>query len=84
VTDLFTDTKFLAEQKLGRLAMQFRRCRDAEQRKKIVDQYAEAVQGLIDTNCWDRVPPPEDQLPDEFMPQNFFEYRDKRANDSSD
>ena len=76
------DPMFLAEQKLGRLALEFRRSRDTETRQSIVDQYEKAVKDLISTGTWDRVPPPEDQLPDEVMPQTFFEYWDNRANDA--
>ncbi len=76
MANLFDDPMFLAEQQLGRLAIQFRRCRDDQQRQEIVQRYERAVQDLIETGSWRRVPPPENQLPDELMPRNYFEYWD--------
>ncbi len=62
------------EGRLGDLAMQFRGTRDSSERAKIAQQYAQAVHELIQRGDWTEVPAPEDQLPDECMPQEFFEY----------
>jgi hypothetical protein len=56
------------------LAREFRRTRDEKARLVIADEYAEAVARLIQSNTWRKIPPLEDQLPDEWMPQAFFEY----------
>lgn len=40
----------------------------------IVKEYAKAVKKLIKRGTWNEMPPPEDQLPDECMPKEFFEY----------
>jgi hypothetical protein len=74
----FEDSMFWTEQILGRLAMKFRSTPD-EQRSQIAGEYESAVQELIDTGQWNDVPAPEDQLPPEFMPKNFFAYWDERA-----
>jgi len=59
---------------LGILAMQFRGTRDEAERTSIAQAYSRAVAELIAGKKWRRIPPLEDQLPDEWMPENFFEY----------
>lgn len=66
------------ENELGWLAMKYRGCNHApdvkEQREKIVKEYAEVVQRLIDSGGWDEVPGLEDMLPHNDMPKIFNEY----------
>jgi hypothetical protein len=66
------------ENELGHLAMSFRGCGNAkdvkEQRKVIVQKYADVVQRLIDGGVWDEIPAPEDMLPNEYMPEAFNKY----------
>jgi len=44
------------------------------ERDVIAKQYAKMVKELVKNRCWKEMPPPEDQLPDEFMPKQFFQY----------
>ena len=37
-------------------------------------KYAKAVKKLIASGHWNEMPAPEDQLPDEFMPMEFFDF----------
>ncbi len=62
------------EQCLARLAFRFRGTRCEEERKAIAADYAQTVDRLIASGCWDRMPGPEEQLPDAWMPRAFFEY----------
>jgi hypothetical protein len=59
---------------LGVLAMRFRGTRDEAERTSIARAYSEAVAELIASEKWRRIPPLEDQLPDEWMPEAFFDY----------
>jgi hypothetical protein len=59
---------------LGILAMQFRRTRDEAERDSIAKVYSQAVTQLIDGKKWRKIPPLEDQLPDEWMPAAFFDF----------
>jgi hypothetical protein len=59
---------------LGILAMTFRGTRDAAQRRVIAGQYADTVRRLIKSGKWTEMPAPEDQLPDDDMPREFFEF----------
>ena len=59
---------------LGILAMQFRGTRDEEQRACIAQAYGQVVTELIERKTWRRMPPLEDQLPDEWMPKAFFTF----------
>ena len=69
------DTNMLTnEERLSQLAFQFRGTRREDERRKIAEEYAEAVDRLIKSGCWDEAPPPEDQLPDDYMPQAFFDF----------
>ena len=59
---------------LAALAMKFRGTRDSDKRQAIAKQYAKPVKKLVKAGCWNEMPPPEDQLPDNFMPKDFFQY----------
>ena len=62
------------EEYLGGLAMRFRGTRHEEERRDIAKDYSQAVERLIHSGGWHEMPPPEDQLPDDWMPPAFFEY----------
>jgi len=62
------------EQRLGELAMRFRGTRDTTQRDEIAADYSETVDRLIASGQWSSAPAPEDQLPDEAMPEAFFDF----------
>lgn len=62
------------EARLAELAAQFRAMCDEPARRRIADDYARTVEKLIDSRAWHESPPPEHQLPDERMPQAFFDY----------
>jgi len=72
-----------AEERLGGLAMEFRGTRSTELRREIADQYASAVDRLIRSGHWCEMPAPEDQLPDAWMPQSFFEYWSRRTREAA-
>jgi hypothetical protein len=72
--DAFRSIVAQDEDFLGRLAMQFRGTRNEEIRREIANEYSRTVQRLIGTGRWDEMPAFEDQLPDEWMPAEFFEY----------
>jgi hypothetical protein len=59
---------------LGALAMRFRSARSEPERRQISDDYAKIVEILIQSSVWDEMPASEDQLPDDYMPQTFFDY----------
>lgn len=59
---------------LGVLAMHFRGTRDGAKRQTIATEYAKTVKRLIESGSWSEVPAPEDQLPDDCMPKEFFEF----------
>jgi hypothetical protein len=60
--------------RLRQLARRFRSTRDEAARHTIAKEYAQTVDRLIQTGTWEEMPGPEDQLPDEWMPQAFFDY----------
>jgi hypothetical protein len=60
------------EKQLCILAREFRGTRDEQQRVAIASEYAKAVKRLIKSKSWDEIPTLEDQLPDEWMPDDFF------------
>src|SRR5260370_11035466 len=62
------------EKLLSALAMQFRGTRDESARQRIAASYALAVKRLKDSGKWREIPPLEDQLPDDWMPREFFDY----------
>jgi hypothetical protein len=65
--------------KLGLLAMKFRGTRDNAMRQNIAKEYGQAVERLINSGCWQEMPAFEDQLPDDWMPQAFFDYWLRRS-----
>jgi hypothetical protein len=66
------------EERLGELAMKFRGTRRHAERQGIATDYAQTVERLINSNNWQEVPAPEDQLPNDWMPRAFFEYWSRR------
>jgi len=62
------------EERLGGLAMKFRGTRREAERRAIAEEYSQTVGRLIHSGRWHEMPPPEDQLPDDWMPAAFFEY----------
>ena len=62
------------EERLGGLAMRFRGTRVEAERRDIAEDYSQTVERLIHSGRWHEVPPPEDQLPDDWMPKAFFDY----------
>ena len=62
------------EERLGGLAMKFRGTRRDAERPDIAKDYSQTVDRLIQSGKWHEMPPPEDQLPDDWMPPEFFEY----------
>ncbi len=66
------------EERLGGLAMRFRGTRREADRLDIAKAYSETVERLIRSGRWHDMPPPEDQLPDDWMPPVFFEYWSRR------
>jgi hypothetical protein len=61
-----------SEQLLCMLAREFRGTRDQQKRAAIAAEYAKLVKRLIKSKSWEEIPPLEDQLPDEWMPDAFF------------
>jgi hypothetical protein len=62
------------EERLGALAMQFRGTRGESERQDIAREYRRTVHRLIQGGHWCEMPAPEDQLPDDWMPREFFDY----------
>ena len=62
------------EKRLCILAREFRTTRDERERAAIAERYAEAVLQLIAGKKWKKIPTLEDQLPDEWMPEQFFTF----------
>jgi hypothetical protein len=62
------------EQRLAGLAMNFRGTRHEAERRDLARDYSQTVERLIHSGKWHEMPPPEDQLPDDWMPPAFFEY----------
>lgn len=54
--------------------MKFRGTRDNTERQAVARDYSETVDRLIQSGRWREMPPPEDQLPDGWMPAAIFEY----------
>jgi len=46
----------------------------ATERQDIAREYAGTVNRLIQAGHWYEMPAPEDQLPDDWMPPEFFDY----------
>jgi hypothetical protein len=68
------DSNVRPEKRLCILAREFRGTRDERERASIAKRYAEAVVELIRGETWKRIPTLEDQLPDEWMPEQFFTF----------
>src|SRR5262245_49761076 len=66
------ESKIPLAKQLCILARQFRSTREEQQRVFIAEAYAEAVDQLIESKKWRRIPSLEDQLPDEWMPEAFL------------
>jgi len=54
--------------------MRFRGTRSDAERRRIELEYAQTVDRLIHSGAWQEAPAPEDQLPDDRMPQEYFKY----------
>ena len=65
-------------ERLGGLAIKFRGTRRDAERQDIARDYSQTVGRLIDSGSWHEMPAPEDQLPDDWMPEAFFEYWSRR------
>jgi hypothetical protein len=55
--------------------MRFRGTRRDAERQDIARQYKRTVLRLIKGGHWYEMPAPEDQLPDGWVPAEFFDYR---------
>ena len=64
----------IPEKRLGILAMQFRGTKDPVCRREIADQYSHTVSELIRSGSWKDIPTLEDQLPDEWMSEEFYKH----------
>ncbi len=62
------------EKRLQLLSREFRATKDEDERKSIAASYAKSVDQLIKSEKWKKIPTLEDQLPDEWMPENFFTF----------
>jgi hypothetical protein len=62
------------EERLSALAMQSRGTRRDAERRDIARESTRTVHRLIQGGRWDEMPAPEDQLPDDRMPREFFDY----------
>ena len=70
----FSQVSITDEERLGSLAMQFRSTRQDPERQDIAREYSRTVHRLIHGGQWYEMPAPEDQLPDDWMPTEFFDY----------
>lgn len=69
---------------LGTIAMQWRAACSAHRNKQRIfcgeainsymEDYEKAVVRLINSGKWFEAPPPEDQLPSDMMPRQYYEY----------
>ncbi len=66
--------KIPLETQLGLLAMRFRSTRDEAQRDEVTAAYGRVVAQLIESGKWKEMPGFEDMLPDERMPEAFFQF----------
>jgi len=62
------------EDKLGLIAMKFRGKHNPWDREEAKQEYAQVVFELIESGLWNEMPSFEDMLPNEYMPEAFFEY----------
>lgn len=56
------------EERLGKLAMEFRGANRDDERASIAAQYAATVDRLIKSGAWQEIQTFEDQLPNAWMP----------------
>lgn len=68
-------------ERLAQLAMNYRGTRRDDERRAIANEYAQIVERLIQSGNWQEVPSFEDQLPDEWMPQAFYDYWAEQSDD---
>jgi hypothetical protein len=66
--------KKLLESQLGLLAMRFRGARDETSRDTVAVEYAQVVRRLINGGTWKEIPPYEERLPGNRMPEEFYIY----------
>lgn len=66
------------EERLSGLALKCRGTRRDGERRAIAKDYSQTVERLIQSGSWHDMPPPEDQLPDDWMLPAFFEYWSRR------
>jgi hypothetical protein len=66
------------ERRLSSLARQFRNTYSDDERRHVAAEYANVVMRLISSDQWDEIPAPEDQLPNEWMPNSFLSYWTQR------
>jgi hypothetical protein len=66
--------KIPLETQLGLLAMRFRSTRDGSERDEAAAAYEHVVAQLIESGKWEEMPSFEDMLPDERMPETFFNF----------
>lgn len=59
---------------LGHLAMKFRGTRSIIERLAISDDYAKEVNRLIEGGSWTEIPGPEDELPEFWMPTEYYDH----------
>jgi hypothetical protein len=67
-------SKIHPEAELGLLAMRFRSTRDESVRDEVAAAYGLIVDELIASGQWGEMPAFEDMLPDERMPEAFFDF----------
>lgn len=58
--------------RLAKLAGEFRNANSDSERQQIAQRYSNVWEWII-KGGFDEMPPPEDQLPDEYMPKSFLE-----------
>jgi hypothetical protein len=64
---------------LSTLAETFRNTKDNKTKQEIADLYQKKVNLLIETTKWDKMPPLENQLPQNWMPFEFYDYWENRV-----
>ncbi len=63
-------------ERLGVLAANYRFTHDPLKRERIAKDYGDIMRAVIRTygESWDEMPAAEDQLPDEHMPKEWFDF----------
>jgi hypothetical protein len=64
---------------LGTLAETFRTATDSKTKQEIADIYQKRVIWLVQSTKWDEMPPHENQLPQNWMPFEFYDYWESRV-----